>query len=151
MQTYLRSFLRNIELWLSFAGLVVILIVPAMLAPDGALVFWKIAAATAIGVGLLHGAIFWIVRRRQRRMRNEAIAEIREMLTDRVKNQLAVIDMYLPDDGEEAQLAQQELDGVHNSVDQIAEQVDAISEESLREWKTHYAEAVDNATDLETA
>jgi hypothetical protein len=58
MQTHLRSFLRNIELWLSFAELVVILIVPAMLAPDGALVSWKIAAVTAIGVGLLHGAIF---------------------------------------------------------------------------------------------
>jgi hypothetical protein len=29
--------------------------------------------------------------------------------------------------------------------------MDTISEKSIQEWRGHYAEAVDNATDLETA
>jgi uncharacterized protein HemX len=151
MQKYVRSFLRNIELWLSLAGLVVILGVPAVVVPERLDAFWKVAAITAIGVGLLHGILFWTVRRRQRTVREEAIAEIREMLADRVKNHLAVLHMYLPDEGEDARLAQQELDGMYESIDEIAEQMDTISEKSIQEWRGHYAEAVDNATDLETA
>ena len=45
---------------------------------------------------MLHGGIFWAIRRRQRRIRQQAILEIREMLADVVKNQLAIIGMWLP-------------------------------------------------------
>lgn len=55
-------------------------------------------AVTALGISVLHGLIFWVVRRRQRRVRQEAIVEIREMLADVVKNQLAAIGMSLPAD-----------------------------------------------------
>ena len=72
-------------------------------------------------------------------------------LADRVKNQLAVINMYLPQGRESAKVAQRELDAVHDSIDLIAEQVDSISEESIRDWRRHYAEAVENATTLDAA
>ena len=81
----MRSFLANIELWLSGVALLIILIVPAMFY-SGQHDVWKITAITAIGVGTLHGIIFWLVRRRQRLVRNEAIGEIRAMLTDTVNN-----------------------------------------------------------------
>lgn len=144
----IRSFIRHIELWLSAAGLVVILAVPGLLAEEGS-AFWRIAALTAMGVGVLHGAIFWVIRRRQQRIREHSIAEIREMLSDVVKNQLAVMRMYLPREND--QIVEAELKGIKASIDQISEQVDALSEESLTEWKTHYREAVTNATTLETA
>jgi len=63
--------------------------------------FWRVAAITAIGVGLLHGPIFWVIRRRQRVVRQQSIEEIREMLGDVVKNKLSVIDMYLPADDQQ--------------------------------------------------
>ena len=97
--------------------------------------------------GVLHGAIFWVIRRRQRRIRECSIEEIREMLSDVVKNQLAVVQMYLPRENEE--IVEAELKGIKASISQVSEQVDALSEETLSEWKTHYHEAVSNATTLE--
>lgn len=129
-------FVDNIELWLSGAGLVVILGVPYVLDPAPGN-FWKVAAITAIGVGLLHGMIFWVIRRRQRMIRQRSINEIRGMLTDLVKNKLAVIDMYLPeDDGQEVVEAQ--LEGIRESIQQISRHVDTLSEESIEDWKTQY-------------
>lgn len=129
-------FIDNIELWLSGAGIVVILGVPYLLdpSPSG---FWKVAAITAIGVGLLHGVIFWVIRRRQRMIRQQSINEIRGMLTDVVKNKLAVIEMYLPDEDEQ-EVVEAQLEGIHDSMEQISSHVDALSEESIDDWKTKY-------------
>ena len=143
----MHSFIKNIELWLSAAGLVVILAVPELSAQGGE-GFWQVAALTAMVVGVLHGAIFWVIRRRQRRIRECSIEEIREMLSDVVKNQLAVMQMYLPQENEE--IVEAELEGIKASISQVSAQVDALSEETLTEWKTHYHEAVANATTLET-
>ena len=144
----LHSCIKNIELWLSAAGLIVILAVPELFAQGGE-GFWQIAALTAMVVGVLHGTIFWIIRRRQRRIRERSIAEIREMLSDVIKNQLAVMQMYLPRENEE--IVEAELEGIKASINQVSEQVDTLSEEALPEWKTHYHEAVGNATTLEAA
>ncbi len=142
-----RAFLNNIELWLSGAGLAVILAVPAFFATGTT--FWKVAAITAIGVGLLHGMIFWVVRRRQRQIRERSIEEIREMLADVVKNQLSVIDMYLPQ--EDQALVEMELQGIQESIRAISHQVDTLSEEAIHEWKVKYDGAVREATNLEPA
>jgi hypothetical protein len=88
------AFIDNIELWLSEAGLTVILSVPYVIAPARGS-FWRVAAITASGVGLLHGLIFWVIRRRQRIVRQRFTDGIREMPSDVVKNKLAVIDTYL--------------------------------------------------------
>jgi hypothetical protein len=140
-----RAFVDNIELILSIAGLGVIFSVPALLGSNDS--FWQVAAATAAGVGLLHGIIFWVLRAKQRRVRRRAIEEIREMLADVVKNQLAVIGMLLP--GTEEYEGQ--IEHIKQSIGSISSHVDTLSEEAIVEWKTHYHEAVVNATELEPA
>lgn len=143
----LQRFLNNIELWLSSAGVVVVYLASSLFAPEGADV-WRIAAGTALAVSVIHGVIFWVVRKRPRAMRERAIAEIREMLADRVKNQLAVIAMSLPmtQDREAYAFA---VEGIGASVDSISSMVGSLSQKSLKSWKRHYREAVANATDLE--
>ena len=144
----MKNFVENIELWLSGAGLLVVWIASVILAP-GSDDVWKVAAVTALGVSVLHGALFWVVRRRQRRIRRASIYEIREMLTDGVLNELAVIQMFLPQDrGDEADMA---VEGIKDSVTNISTLVDGLSEESLTEWKAEYREAVANATDIRMA
>lgn len=146
----MKKFIDNIELCLSFAGLLVIMGMPALLSPSSPQGFWKTVAITAIGVGLLHGIIFWVIRRRQRKIRERSIMEIREMLADVVKNQLAVIDLYLPEDEEQA-MVEEELNGIKDSLREISAEVDALSDERLRDWKEQYPEALENATQLEAA
>lgn len=145
----LRTFIDNIELWLSGAGLLVVWVASVIIAPGGADI-WQVAAITALVVSVLHGLIFWGVRRRQRRVRREAIADIREMLSDRVKNQLAVVQMGLQSSEADSEV-QMQLEMIGESVDNIAELVDGLSEDSLRSWKVHYDEAVRNTTDLAPA
>lgn len=141
-----RAFVNHIELWLSGAGLVVIWAVPALF---GGADVWQVAAFTAVGVGILHGLIFWTVRRRQRKRRMETIREIREMLSDVVKNELAIIRASLPA-GEEREQYDIFFDGIEESIEEIAERVDSLSEESLRDWKSEYREALENATVIES-
>lgn len=143
------AFIDNIELWLSGAGLLVILGAPSLFASAPGS-FWRIAAITAIGVGLLHGVIFWVIRRRQRIIREKSIHEIREMLGDVVKNKLAIIDMYLSGNNGQA-IVETQLDGIRETIDQISFHVDTLSEESIEDWKTKYDGAVQRTTDLEPA
>ena len=106
---------------------------------------WKVAAITALGVSVVHGVLFWAVRRRQRRVRTEAVHEIREMLTDEVKNQLAVIGASLPSRSLSEYAGQ--IEDVTRSVDAIGEMMDGLTEERLLAWKRTYS----NAADLYTA
>jgi hypothetical protein len=143
-----RPFLDHIELWLSLAGLVVALGVPHLLGvKDGS--YWQVMAVVAMTVGLIHGAIFWFVRRRQRQIRRSSIHDIREMLADVVKNQLTAIDMYLPP--EDQTIVRQELDGIRASIERITEEVDTLSEESIHDWKTKYDGAIRRTTTLTPA
>jgi hypothetical protein len=140
----MKRFLNNIELWFSGAGLLVVWIAAVIVAPGNANV-WQIAAVTALVVSVLHGMIFWVVRGRQRRLRARSINEIREMLADVVKNDLAVIQMVLPEE------KSFEVEMIKERIEAIGAQVDHLSEEALTTWKQHYREAVVNATDLQPA
>lgn len=144
-----RAFSNNLELIFSAAGLLVIWLVPALFAGD-ANNAWAIAAVTAVLVGTLHGGIFWVVRQRQRQARHQAILEIHEMLEDRVKNQLAVLTMWLPS-GEGAEKFAFELEEVRGSVDQIVEMIDALDERSLSAWKGRYREALQNVVGMDVS
>ena len=144
----MRAFLNNIELWLSAAGLLVIWAVPALFSSE-AVDPWKVATITATAVGVLHGGIFWVIRRRQRRIRQQAILEIREMLADVVKNQLAIIGMWLP--GKDRTMYEEQIDGITESVTHISELVDTLSEEAIEDWKTTYREALESTGALEPA
>ena len=138
----MRRFVDHIELWLSAAGVLVVWLVT--LAAPG-VEPWKVAAITALGVSVVHGVLFWAVRRRQRRVRTEAVHEIREMLTDEVKNQLAVIGASLPSRSLSEYAGQ--IEDVTRSVDAIGEMMDGLTEERLLAWKRTYS----NAADLYTA
>jgi hypothetical protein len=135
-----RPFLDHIELWLSGVALVLIFGIPVVLGPEG-VAFWRLAALIAVGVGTLHGVLFWAVRRRQRQVRREAIREIQAMLADVVKNRLTAIDMYLPEE-DDPEMVRQEVDGIRTSIREIAEEVDTLSEETLADWEDTYSEAL---------
>ena len=132
----MKFFLNNIELILSGAGLVVIMAVPALFFTGTNLVFWEAATVTAVVVGVLHGTIFWLVRRKQRKVRDEAINEIRMMLKDIVNNQLTVITLSA------STMEAQRLQHVSNSIAQISTLINTLSEESLVTWRTKYEETL---------
>lgn len=140
------SFVNHIELWLSAAGLAVIFGVSLVAGPSG-LAFWRLIAIIAVGVGVLHGFIFWAVRRRQRQVRRQSILEIQQMLSDVLKNKLAAINMYLPEN-ESQEMVEQELAGIRSSIREIASEVESLSAESLEGWKQHYGETLERTTDL---
>ncbi len=132
-QTLLLRALNNIELLLSGLGLVVILAVPAVLRPEPR-DWWRVTAITAIAVGVLHGVLFWLIRRRQRQARAAVIAQIREMLGDVVKNQLAIISLNAQLSGAQSRHQQR----IETSVKRIEEALTHISEESLTRWQAQY-------------
>ena len=136
----MRIFLDNMELWLSGLGLIVIWAVPAMLRPV-ATDIWQTTAVTAILVGVVHGFIFWCVRRRQRVARNEAIQEITRMLQDRINNDLSVILMNISSSAGKPAADLQLLRSTQERVLRIAQLVRALSEESLQAWKAKYGTA----------
>ena len=140
------SFVDHIELWLSGVGLLIIFGVSLFIGPSDR-AFWRLIALIAIGIGVVHGFIFWAVRRRQRQVRRQSIREIQQMLSDVLKNKLAAINMYLPEE-ENQEMVKQELDGIRNSIEEIADEVDNISTESIEGWKDHYSGAVERTTDL---
>ena len=141
-----RSFINHIELWLSGVALLLIFGIPAVVGPEG-VQFWRLTAIIAIAVGTLHGVIFWVVRRRQRQIRRESIREIQAMLADVVKNRLTAIDMYLPE-GEDPEMVRQEVEGIRTSVREIADHVDALSEETLQDWEEKYDETLRRTPEL---
>ena len=140
------SFVNHIELWLSGVGLLLIFGVAFFMGSSSA-AFWRLIAIIAVGIGVVHGLIFWAVRRRQRRVRRQSIREIQQMLSDVLRNKLAAINMYLPEE-ENQELVEQELDGIRASIEDIANEVEELSEESIEGWKEHYSGAVEQTTDL---
>ena len=132
----MKPFLNNIELLLSGAGVLLTFGAPMAFAGTGQ--FWQVAALTAVGVGLLHGLIFWTVRRRQRQVRERAILEIREMFSDVVKNQLAIINMVVKSSDSPDQMDQDAV-FIEESMGTISTAIDSLSEESLTDWKAQYS------------
>ncbi|MCJ2544235.1 hypothetical protein [Thermostichus vulcanus] len=132
------SLLNNIELILTGVGLLVILL-SGLVANRAE--FWKITALVAILVGVLHGLIFWVIRRRQRLVRAEAIAQVRDMLEDLMKNKLQSVKMMLHlAELRQARLSNQAQDfqEAYQVLRHISEIIDHLSEESLGRWRHRY-------------
>ena len=129
----MKAFLENIEIWLCMAGVAVIFLIPALLIGDPDL-YWKATALTAVAVGMIHGMVFWLVRRRQRSVRRAFITHVRGMLMDRVNNQLMII---LAGVGDEA--GQKEVEDLKASVEDISDLIRSLNEESLTLWEKRYA------------
>ncbi|WP_412069433.1 hypothetical protein [Rubrivirga sp. IMCC43871] len=83
-------------------------------------------------------AIQSVDRERQRRLRAKAIHDIREMLQDRVLNQLAAIKMCALSTAGDPRLTAI-VDDVDRTIDEVAEMVSGLSEEQLNTWQLRYA------------
>ncbi len=125
----MRGFLNHIELWLSAAGVAVIVLAGWLL--GGPANHWKVTAYTAIAVGVLHGVIFWTVRRRQRHVREQTLQEAHAMLRDGIQKQVAALLMMDATAGEEQR---RRLDGVFDSMVLLDHLLDSLSSERLRAW-----------------
>jgi hypothetical protein len=126
----LRGFLNHIELWLSAAGVAVILLVGGLLGGSGG-GQWKATAYTAIAVGVLHGLIFWTVRSRQRRVREKTLLDAHAMLRDGIQKQVAAL---LTMDATASDEQRRRLDGVFDSLVLLDHLLDSLSSERLRAW-----------------
>lgn len=103
-----------------------------------------LVAAPAVAVGfLLYRLTLRVVRESRERARQQALYEVREMLTDRVRNRLAILSLALPSDRNAS--PDETTDDAAEGVDpqacirSIETLVDGVSEETLLAWKTHYA------------
>ena len=135
--------LRRVELWLIATGILVVWAAAVLVTPPGTNV-WLIGLVAAVGVGIPSGALAWIFHLQQRLARDAAISEVREMMSDRVKNQLAVIGMCTPmtQDRDAFEIA---VGGINASISEIQSVVDNLSSEAIMAWKRHYREALAGA------
>ncbi|MCF2972703.1 hypothetical protein L1047_16020 [Synechococcus sp. Nb3U1] len=140
-----RTFLSNIELILTAVGLLLIFLI-GIIASQMRISFWIATAISATMVGIIHGILFWLLRRRQRRVRQEAIEQIREMLEDLIKNRLQTIKMSLhivqlqqPDLEKQTQ---KKFDKAYEMIQEIKVVIDCISDESLVHWRHRYQQTI---------
>jgi hypothetical protein len=134
----MQKIIQNLELVLTAAGLLVIFGVHFICEKTSG-GSWMIAAATAIAVGVIHGLIFWLVRRRQRHMRSLALAEAKRMLKDIVNNQLCVIQFSADLQHRDAAFVKDAHARITASVAHINAALNEISVESLDLWKKKYS------------
>ncbi|HYE58433.1 MAG TPA: hypothetical protein VD948_07990 [Rhodothermales bacterium] len=134
--------LRYAPAWLIGLGILLTWGAALLVTPSGANV-WQVGLVAAVGVGVPSSCLAWIFRGQQRLAREAAIDEVREMMADGIKNQLAVIGMCAPLAGDH-EASQMALDGINTSIGQINTMVDSLSNESLVVWKTRYRHALQN-------
>jgi uncharacterized membrane protein (Fun14 family) len=140
-----RWFLNNIELILTAVGIGVILL-SGFVASRSAFSLETATAVSATLVGVVHGILFWLLRRRQRQVRREAIGQIREMLEDLGKNRLQTIKMSLymvqARQPEQEERTRKSFDRVYQILAEMSTLIDHISEESLAGWRHRYRQTL---------
>jgi hypothetical protein len=98
-------------------------------------------AGAALGACMVQGIVFWLMRRRYRRVRQEVIDELRGMLHDRINNHLTVVLMSVTERRDHA-LNQDErelLEAAIRATRAVSATLAELSTESLHRWKVHYA------------
>jgi len=128
--------LKYIELILTGAGIFVVAFVPSLFSSEEHLLLSR--AITALLVGVLHGIIFFLIRHRQRQVREQTLNEIRGMLKDVLNNHLTVISMSTSNNA----AASKAVERIQRSTFAISDALDNISEESLSSWKKKYEESL---------
>lgn len=135
--TFFSHLLRHIELYFTALGLLVIFTVPLFFAPDARA---ATIAVTAVLVGVIHGALFWLVRRRQRTIRAAVIEDLQMMLKDRINNKLQVVLVRaVTREHESSAENHARLQEVSEAVLDVSQLLDRLSIESLSAWQKHYA------------
>lgn len=136
-----KHFLHNLELYLGGVSLLVILFLPYILASgDGRLL--QASSVTAAIVAVLYGVILWCVRRRQKALRNEAIAEIQAMLQDLVRNKIALLMVDTFTATHDPQQRDESLERINQTIQNVLDILDSISEGSLQKWQSKYGDIV---------
>lgn len=135
----MRKLLENLELILTAAGLLVIFMVHSFFHWGEEPGSWKFSAFTAIAVGVIHGVIFWLVRKRQRRIRREALDDVEQMLKDVINNNLCVISFTFDLQRDNTLASKEAQERATESIARIHDSLNHISEESLSVWKKKYA------------
>lgn len=75
----MQGIIANLELVFGLSGLLLVAFVPTALDYKGT-EFWMATATTALLIGIFYGVILWIVRRRQRQLRQELLLEAMDKL-----------------------------------------------------------------------
>jgi hypothetical protein len=143
----MKFLLRNLEIILSLAGLAVIFGVTTVLSSFGHDA-WTVAAITATSVGVLHGLIFWLVRRRQHAVRRQTIREIQHMLKDLINNQLTIIQATSSMQQLKPEKTEELSERVSRSVANISTALHELSDESLKRWKQQYGLYTGSLTEI---
>ena len=128
-----KHFVDNLEIYLTLAGVIICFAVPVLFGVHN---YWQVLAITAVGISILHGVLFWTVRRRQRRLRHELIEAMRPMLSDRIKNLLTVVLMAATERSEAMDPAR--VEAAILAADEITATLDQLSLDSVRRWHRHY-------------
>lgn len=129
----MKFMLKYLELLFTLAGLAVILVAVLIFTSRGSGP-WPVAAITATLVGVVHGVLFWMIRRRQREVRRAVIADVQAMLKDVINNQLALILAMSNLREERAEETLRAGDYISRSVTTISEALGRLSDESLHSW-----------------
>ena len=140
--------LKRFELYIALMAVAFVsAAVVVILAEPPALVVFTVAV---FGISAILSAIQWADRERQKRLRAQAIHEIREMLTDQVLNQLAAMKMWMAEDPDPEALGIifEETDA---SIDRVAEMINGLSEEQLDTWRLTYANVADHILEAPSA
>jgi hypothetical protein len=96
-------------------------------------------AVTALAACVVQGVVFWLVRRRFRRVRREMIAELRAMLKDRINNHLTIVLMSVTQRGYRDSVNERELlEAAIAATAAVSRVLEELSMESLRSWKAKY-------------
>lgn len=134
-------FLKRFELYVTLMAVTFLTLAAGLVWADvgSAVVF----GATVVGMGTIQWAIQWVDRERQKRLRAQAIAEIREMLVDQVLNQLAAIKMWMTEGRDPAALDLMFRE-MSASVDQVTRLINGLSEAQLDTWKLTYANVAEH-------
>lgn len=82
----MKVILGNLEIYLSLVGLSAI-VASGISRHPATFSHWAFVAFAPTSEGLIHGLIFWLGRRRQRHIRDQANAEIKCMLRHLINNQ----------------------------------------------------------------
>jgi hypothetical protein len=140
----MKFLLRYLEIVFTLAGLAVIFLAVLLITPRNAS-RWEVAAVAATLVGVIHGLLFWLVRRRQQEVRRVVIADVQDMLKDIIDNQLTVI--LAMSNLREAHAEETVRAGqyISRSVAAISEALRHLSEDSLRSWLAKYRAPDSNA------
>jgi hypothetical protein len=134
MSQRITLFVTNLPVFLIGIDLLAIAVVPHLFGDHDP---WYVTAIIATVLGTVHALIFWFIQEQQRSARRQAIAEVRMMMQDQIKNQLSIIvtSTYLVTRSHDSAVY---VDRINSVVDNISTGLDSLSEESLTEWHRRY-------------